>query len=143
VLVAKQEHGSAGGRDVVKEGQESLVGWLAETGVEGSEVFRWCVVEGLPTAGVFEMREGNARSDSEGPGVEDSASAAARTGRCNEAGDAGSPPNKGKIGTEPPSQPSRAGFPRTWPFIHRAPGLKKKLSLGINEPAISFLVCEG
>ena len=71
VLIVEQEDGSAGGRDVVEEGQEGLVGWLAETGVEGSEVFRWCVVEGLPAAGVFEMREGNTRSDPEGPGAED------------------------------------------------------------------------
>jgi hypothetical protein len=44
---------------VVEEGQEVLVGLLAKKRVEGSEVFRWCVVEGLPAAGVFQMREGN------------------------------------------------------------------------------------
>ncbi len=71
VLIAEQEDGSAGGGDVLEEGKEGLVGWLAETGVEGSEVFRRHVVEGLPTAGVFEMREGNTRSDPEGPGAED------------------------------------------------------------------------
>ena len=48
MLIVEQEDGSAGGRDVVEEGQEGLVGWLAETGTEGSEMFRWCVVEGLP-----------------------------------------------------------------------------------------------
>ena len=72
VLIAEQEDGSACGRDAVEEGQEGLVGWLAEKGIEGSEVFRWCVVERLPAAGVFEVREGNTRSDSEGPGAEDS-----------------------------------------------------------------------
>ena len=71
MLVAKQEDGSAGGRDLVEEGQEGLVGQLAERGVEGREIFRWCFVEGLPAAGVFEMREGNTRSDPEGPGAED------------------------------------------------------------------------
>ena len=70
-MIVEQEDGSAGGRDVVEEGQEGLVGWLAETGVEGSEVFRWCVVERSPAAGVFEVREGDTRSDSEGPGAED------------------------------------------------------------------------
>ncbi len=68
VLIAEQEYGSAGGRDVVEQGQECLVGWLAEIGVEGSELFRWCIVEGLPAAGMFQMREGNTRSDPEGPG---------------------------------------------------------------------------
>ena len=72
VLIAEQEHGSAGGRDAVEQGQEGLVGWLAKTGVEGSEVFRWCVVEGLPATGVLEMRERDTRSDPEGPGAEDS-----------------------------------------------------------------------
>jgi hypothetical protein len=71
VLIAEQEDGSACGRDAVEEGQEGLVGRLAETGVEGSEVFSWCVVERLPAAGVFEVRKGNTRSDSEGPGAED------------------------------------------------------------------------
>jgi len=71
VLIVEQEDGSAGGRDVVEEGQEGFVGWLAESGVEGGEVFRGCVVEGLPAAGVFQMREGNPRSDPEGPGAED------------------------------------------------------------------------
>jgi len=71
VLVAEKEDGPAGRRDVVEKGQEGLVGWLAETGVEGSEVFRWSVVKGLPAAGAFEMREGNARGDPEGPGAED------------------------------------------------------------------------
>lgn len=33
VLIVEQEDGSAGGRDVVEESQEGLVGWLAETGV--------------------------------------------------------------------------------------------------------------
>jgi hypothetical protein len=46
VLIVEQENGSAGGRDAVEEGQEGLVGWLAETGLEGSEMFRWCVVIG-------------------------------------------------------------------------------------------------
>jgi len=71
VLIAEQEDGSAGGRYVVEEGQEGLVGWLAEAGVEGSEVFRWQVVEGMPEAGMFEMREGDTRSDPEGPCAED------------------------------------------------------------------------
>jgi signal transduction histidine kinase len=65
VLIVEQEDGSAGGRDVVEEGQEGLVGWFAETEVEGSEVFRWCVVERLPAAGAFEMREGNAIVEAE------------------------------------------------------------------------------
>ncbi len=34
-------------------------------------MFRWGIVEGLSAAGVFEMREGNTRSDPEGPGAED------------------------------------------------------------------------
>lgn len=34
-------------------------------------MFRWYVVERLPAAGAFEMREGNARSDPKGPGAED------------------------------------------------------------------------
>jgi len=71
VLEVKKEDGSASGRDVVEKGQEGLVGWLAETGVEGGEVFRWCVVKGLPAPGVFEMREGYTRSNPEGPGAED------------------------------------------------------------------------
>ena len=71
MLIAKQQDGSAGGRDVIEEGQEGLVGFLLKTRVEGSEVFRWCVVEGLPAAGAFEMREGDTRSDPEGPGSED------------------------------------------------------------------------
>jgi hypothetical protein len=56
---------------MVEEGQEGLVGWLAQAGIDGIEVFRWCVLEGLPAAGVFEMREGNTRSDPEGPRTED------------------------------------------------------------------------
>jgi hypothetical protein len=71
VLIVEQEDGSTGGRDVVEEGQEGLVGWLAKTGVEGSEVFGWCVFERLPATGAFEMREGYTRSDPEGPGAED------------------------------------------------------------------------
>jgi hypothetical protein len=35
--------------------KEAFIRWLAETWVEGSEVFRWRVVKGLPAAGVFEM----------------------------------------------------------------------------------------
>ena len=70
VLIAEQEDGSAGGRDVIEEGQEGLVGWLAETGVEGSDLFKWCVFERLPATSVFKMREGNTRSDPEGPGTE-------------------------------------------------------------------------
>jgi hypothetical protein len=31
VLIAEKEHGSAGGRDAVEEGQEALVGWLTKT----------------------------------------------------------------------------------------------------------------
>ena len=34
-------------------------------------MFRWCFVEGLPAASVFEMREGDTRRDPEGPGAED------------------------------------------------------------------------
>ena len=45
VLIAKQEDGPAGWRDVVEEGHETLIGWLAETGVD-NKVFRWYVVEG-------------------------------------------------------------------------------------------------
>jgi len=71
VLIAEQEDGSAGGRDVVKEGQEGLVGGLAETRVNGGEVFSRSIVKGLPAAGVLEMGEGNSRSDPEGPGAED------------------------------------------------------------------------
>ncbi len=71
VLIVEQEDGPAGGRDAVEEGQEGLVGWFAEIGVEGCEVFGRSVVEGLPAAGVFEMSEGNARGDAEGPGAED------------------------------------------------------------------------
>ena len=71
VLIVEKEDGPAGGRDAVEEGQEGLVGWFAEIGVEGCEVFGRSVVEGLPAAGVFEMREGNARGDAEGPGAED------------------------------------------------------------------------
>jgi len=71
VLIAEQEDGSAGGRDVVEEGQEGFVGWLAENGVNGGEVFCWYIVKWLPAAGAFEMREGNTRSDPEGPRAED------------------------------------------------------------------------
>jgi hypothetical protein len=71
VLVVEKEDGSTGGRDVVEEGEKGLVGRLAEIGVESGEVFRWSVVEGLPAAGAFEMGEGNARGDPEGPGAED------------------------------------------------------------------------
>ncbi len=34
-------------------------------------MFSWSIVEGLPAAGAFEMRERNTRSDPEGPGAED------------------------------------------------------------------------
>ena len=71
MLVAEQEYGSAGWRDVVEQGQEGLVGKLTETGVRGSEVYGWCVVERLPAAGMFEMREGNTGSDPERPWTED------------------------------------------------------------------------
>ena len=71
VLIAEKEDGSAGGRHLVEEGKEGLVGGHAEAGVEGSEVFRRCVIERSPATGVFEMREGNPRRDAEGPGAED------------------------------------------------------------------------
>ena len=71
VLIAEQEDGSAGGRYVVEEIQEGLVGWLAEAGVEGREVCRWQVVDRIPSPGMSEMREGNTRSDTEGPWAED------------------------------------------------------------------------
>jgi hypothetical protein len=71
VLIVEQQDGPAGGRDAVEQGQECLVGWFAETGVQGGEVFRWSLIERLPAAGAFEMREGNTRSDAEGPGAED------------------------------------------------------------------------
>src|SRR5580658_4280608 len=71
VLIAEQKDGSAGGRYVVEEAQEGLVGWLAEAGVEGSEVFKCQVVEGMPAASMFEMREGNTRSNPEDPCAED------------------------------------------------------------------------
>ena len=67
----EKEDGSARRRYQVEKGQEGLVRWFAENGTEGSEVFRRCVVEGLPPPGVFEVREGNTRSDTECPGTED------------------------------------------------------------------------
>jgi hypothetical protein len=60
MLVVEKEDRSAGGRDLVEEGQEGLVGWLAENRVESGLVLRWSVVEGLPAAVAFEMGEGNA-----------------------------------------------------------------------------------
>lgn len=70
VLIAEQEDGPAGGRNLVDQGEESLVGWLSEAGVEESEVIQWCFLERLPTAGVFEMRESNSRGDAERPRAE-------------------------------------------------------------------------
>lgn len=69
VLVTKQEHGSAGGRDVLKQEKEALVGWLAKVGIGGAEVVWWSVVQGTPAAGMFEVREGDTGSYAEGPGA--------------------------------------------------------------------------
>ena len=67
----EKEDRSARRRYEVEKGQEGLVGWFAENGTEGGEVFRRCVLEGLPPPGVFEVREGDTRSDTECPGTED------------------------------------------------------------------------
>ena len=65
----EKEDGSAGRRDVVEEGEEGIVGWLAEIGVRRRKEFGWIGVEGLPAAGAFEVGEGNARGDTERPGA--------------------------------------------------------------------------
>jgi hypothetical protein len=70
VLIVEKEDGSAGGRDEVKKGEESCVGWLAEPGGWG-QGFGRSGVEGLPAAGSFEVGEGNARGDTKRPGPED------------------------------------------------------------------------
>ena len=71
MLVVEKEDGSAGRRDAVEEGEEGIVGWLAEIGIERREEFGWSGVEGLPAAGAFEVGEGNARGDPESPGAKD------------------------------------------------------------------------
>ena len=67
----EKEDGSAGRRDVFEEREESFVGWIAEIGVECGEAFRRSGVEGLPTAGAFQLREGDARGYPEGPWAKD------------------------------------------------------------------------
>ena len=71
MLIVKKQDGSAGGRDVVEEGEEGIVGWLAETGVRRRKEFGWSGVEGFPAARAFQVGEGDARGDTEGPGAED------------------------------------------------------------------------
>ena len=63
----EKENSSAGGRDVIKEGEEGFVRWLAKIGVKCEEGFSRSGVERLPAAGAFELGEGNARGDPEGP----------------------------------------------------------------------------
>ena len=53
----EKEDGSAGRRDVVEEGEEGIVGWLAEIGVRRRKEFGWIGVEGLPAAGAFEVEK--------------------------------------------------------------------------------------
>jgi hypothetical protein len=67
VLVVEQEDRPAGWRNVVEKVQEDLVGQLGGTRIRRSELFGGQVVEGLPAAGAFEVREGNARGDPEAP----------------------------------------------------------------------------
>src|SRR5580692_5933760 len=67
----EKENSSAGGRDVIKEGEEGFVRWLAKIGVKCDEGFSRSGVERLPAAGAFELREGNARGDPEGPWAKD------------------------------------------------------------------------
>jgi hypothetical protein len=71
VLVVEQEDRPAGWRNVVEKVQEDLVGQLGGTRIRRSELFGGQVVEGLPAAGAFEMREGNARGDPEAPRTKD------------------------------------------------------------------------
>jgi hypothetical protein len=56
---------------VVEEGQEGLVGRLAEIRVKESKLIKRSAIEGLPAASPLEVREGNAQGDAEGPGTED------------------------------------------------------------------------
>ena len=72
VLIVEKKDSSTGRRDEVKEGKECFVWQLVDPGVERGERFRGSRFEGLPAAGVFELREGNARGNSESPWAKDS-----------------------------------------------------------------------
>ena len=65
----KKEDGSAGRRDVVEEGEEGIVGWLAKFRVQRRKELGWSGVKGLPAAGALEVGEGDARGNTEGPGA--------------------------------------------------------------------------
>lgn len=71
VLIAEKEDCPAGRRNLIEESEESFIGWFSEIWIEGAELFRQCVVEGLPAVSVLEMREGNPGSDAKRPGSED------------------------------------------------------------------------
>lgn len=67
----EKEDGSAGGRDMVEESEESGVGRLAKIGAGADDGFGWTGVEGLPTAGAFKVGKGYARGDTKGPRPKD------------------------------------------------------------------------
>ena len=67
----KKQDCSAGGRDVVEEGEEGMVRTLAEIGVRRRRKFGWSGIEGLPAASAFEVGESDTRGDMQGPGAED------------------------------------------------------------------------
>jgi hypothetical protein len=71
VLIVKKEHGPARGRDVIEEGEEGFVGWLADIGVECGERLRRSGVERLPAAVALELGEGDPRGYSKGPWAKD------------------------------------------------------------------------
>jgi hypothetical protein len=53
---------------MVEEGEESFVGWVAERAGQRKGLGR-SGVYGLPAAGAFEVGEGDARGNTEGPGA--------------------------------------------------------------------------
>ena len=71
MLVVEKEDGPAGGRDAVEKREESGIGWPAKVGIR-SEGSGGRVVQGLPAVGAFEVADGDARGDTESPGMEDS-----------------------------------------------------------------------
>ena len=71
MLVVEKEDCSAGGRDVVEKREEGGIGCHAKVGI-GSEGSEGRVVQGLPAVGAFEVADGDARGDTESPGMEDS-----------------------------------------------------------------------
>jgi hypothetical protein len=71
VLIVEKKHGPAGGRDVIEQSEEGFIVWFADIGIERGEGFGRSRVERLPEARALELREGNARSDAEGPWAKD------------------------------------------------------------------------